>query len=292
MELRRRLGCSGIVGLVLLSLCGCQSLRFANFAPDRPAPAPGAGDVPAKTQLRIAPYVFYADFQLNRNLPIFQELAHLREQVYKELRLPDSNAIIQVYLFADKERYEQFMEQGFPKLPKRRAFFVRKERTFGGGEDLLVFTYWGDRINQDLRHELTHALLHSVLKDVPLWLDEGLAEYFELPPSHRGINYQHLAYFQRGPFQPDLTRLEQLKEVQDMTPAEYRESWAWVHLMLQSSPETKRVLLGYLHELRASDKPGALRPRLAGVLPSPEDSLRRYVTQLDQVREASWTAPR
>ena len=24
---------------------------------------------------------------------------------------------------------------------------------------------------------MTHALLHSVIKDVPLWLDEGLAEF-------------------------------------------------------------------------------------------------------------------
>ena len=52
----------------------------------------------------------------------------------------------------------------------------------------MVYTYWGNRIQQDLRHELTHAILHSVLKDVPLWLDEGLAEYFEVPHGWKGVN--------------------------------------------------------------------------------------------------------
>ena len=73
----------------------------------------------------------------------------------------------------------------------------------------------GDHLRTDLRHELTHALLHSVLKDVPLWLDEGLAGYFELPPENDGVNPQHLELLRRGPFQPDLARLESLEQVGD-----------------------------------------------------------------------------
>ena len=30
---------------------------------------------------------------------------------------------------------------------------------------------------------------------------------------------------------------QQLLDVQQMNPAEYREAWAWVHLMLRSEPE-------------------------------------------------------
>src|SRR5205823_11063107 len=142
----------------------------------------------------------------------------------------------QVYIFQDRDKYENVMRSRYPDLPKRRAFFVAQPRTVGGAEDLLVYTYWGDRIQEDLRHELTHALLHSVLKDVPLWLDEGLAEYYELPPDWNGTNYRHveqLCHSQEKPFKPDLSRLEQLSQVQQMSPAEYREAWAWVHLMLR-----------------------------------------------------------
>jgi hypothetical protein len=207
-------------------------------------------------------------------------LANLREQVYRELQLPPSSTIIQVYLFEDKEHYERFMQIKHPDLPKRRAFFVAQPRRLGGTEDLLVYTYWGDRIQQDLRHELTHALLHCVLKDVPLWLDEGLAEFFEVPPGWDGINYQHVEQL-RGKKAFDLNRLEQLTDVQQMNPAEYRESWAWTHLMLRSTPQARQVLVSYLQELRGNPRPGPLRPRLEKVFLSLEGTLERHLNNLN-----------
>jgi hypothetical protein len=46
----------------------------------------------------------------------------------------------------------------------------------------MVFAYRGEDFETDLRHECTHALLNAALPVVPLWLDEGLAEYFEVLP--------------------------------------------------------------------------------------------------------------
>src|SRR5207248_957032 len=144
-------------------------------------------------------------------------------------------------------------------------------------------TYWGDKVQQDLRHELTHALLHSVLKNVPLWLDEGLAEFFELPPHKQGVNDSHLNHMRRGldGFAPDLVRLEQLREVNQMTPAEYREGWAWVHWFLRGRQDAKPVLLAYLQLLRSTPEPGLLRPKLAQVRSTPEDDLRRHIGGLE-----------
>jgi hypothetical protein len=239
--------------------------------------------LPGKHSSRVSQYVFLYDFELKKDVPLFEELGDLRDQVYKELQLPNSgNTVVQVYLFEDKERYERFMRAKYPDLPKRRAFFVAQPRAVGGAEDLLVYTYWGDRIRQDLRHELTHALLHSVLKDVPLWLDEGLAEYYELPPEKHGTNQNHLEQIRRAAddFKPDLERLENLKEVQQMTPSEYRESWAWVHLMLHGQPEGKAALLTYLQQLRTNPKPGPLEPKLAEIFPEPNAALEKHLEGL------------
>ena len=52
-----------------------------------------------------------------------------------------------------------------------------------------------------------------------------------------------------------------------MHRADYREAWAWVHYMLHSSPETRQVLLNYLHELRTNPKPGPLHERLLADTP-------------------------
>jgi hypothetical protein len=281
-----------LLGVLFCVAPGCRTLKLfpsgqeKNDLPAAKEATPAAPVVtkPCKHSLRIAPYVFLADFELKRDLPLFTELAGLRDQVYKELELPTAETPVYVYLFDDRERYDAYMHANFPQLPNRRAFFIANPRV--GGEDLLVFTSWGDRdrVRQDLRHELTHALLHSVLKDVPIWLDEGLAEYFELAPDREGVNETHLAYLRHSrtePFKPDLARVEGLKKVEQMTPAEYREAWAWVHLMLRGRPEAKPVLLAYLQQLRSNPTPGVLRPRLAQVLAAPETDLGRHVVQLE-----------
>jgi hypothetical protein len=263
---------------------GCSTFKLTPQAKDDKADKDPALVLPGKHSQRVSQFVFLYDFEMKKEVPLFQELADLRETIYKELQLPASSTpLVQVYLFEDKDRYERFMHAKYPELPKRRAFFVAQPRTVGGAEDLLVYTYWGDRIRQDLRHELTHALLHCVLKDVPLWLDEGLAEYYELPPEKQGINQSHLEQIRRGAggsFKPDLARLEGLTEVQQMTPAEYRESWAWVHMMLRDSLDAKTVLLAYLQQLRTNKKPGALEPKLIEAFPELTDTLDKHLAAI------------
>jgi hypothetical protein len=281
------------LALVCLSL-GCHLLNLAPPVPERTEADLGPA-APSKHGFRVAQYVFLYDFELKHNLPLFRELADLRDQVYKELQLPSSNVPIQVYIFENRDHYERFMSAKYPDLPRRRAFFVAQAHTLNGPEDLLVYTYWGDRLKEDLRHELTHALLHSVLKDVPLWLDEGLAEYFEVAPECKGTHYQHLNQLRRGTgvaLKPDLARLEQLSQVQQMAPAEYREAWAWVHLMLRDKPEAKAVLLGYLQQLRSNSTPGLLGPRLAVVFPQLNEALENHLARLDSGISPAPTAQR
>jgi hypothetical protein len=288
MERRRvralRLGIFlAFAGCLHLAL-GCHSLKIAPQVAQKVDKEPPLAP-PSKPPVRVSPYYWiYADFEVKRDLPLFEELTKLREQTARELQLPASSAVVHVYLFEDRDRYERFMHAKYPDLPRRRAFFVAQPHGIGAHEDLMVYTFWGDRIQQDLRHELTHALLHSVLKDVPLWLDEGLAEYYELPSECQGVNQHHLEQIRQVPgggFKPDLARLEQLSQVQQMTPTEYRESWAWVHLMMRGKAEAKGLLVNYLQELRANPNPGPLQPRLATLFPSLEDALEKHLAQLE-----------
>jgi hypothetical protein len=293
------LGLAGLLLGMLSSNVGCSSLGFlrprdkAVEKVDR-APAEQVNDparAPGRFSFRVAPYVFLSDFEIPRDQPLFAELAQLSEQVSKELLLPPGRSVVQVYLFETEQRYKRFMEARYPDLPQRRAFFVAQPRAIGGTEDLLVYTFWGERIRQDLRHELTHALLHSVIRDVPLWLDEGLAEYFELPPGQRGVNASHVEVLCRnlasGAGKLNLARLEALKQVDDMNPAEYRESWAWVHLMLRSKPEAKTVLLSYLQQLRGARHPGQVGPKLMRVYPAAEDALARHLERIQKTAGAT-----
>jgi len=283
------------LAFVSLFVPACNSFRITSpFIPSGPKVAQVVvPPLPSKHHYRIAGFVFASDFELNYDQPLFTELGVLGELIRRELQLPPSDQPVLIYLFEDRDKYERYTESRYPEVPRRRAFFVAQPRPTGG-EDLLAFTYWGDKIRVDLRHELTHAVLHGVLKDVPLWLDEGLAEYFEVEPGGEGVNPEHLRFFREiGPrnFDPDLTRLEQLNQLQQMTPREYREAWAWVHLMLRSDPDTKRVLTEYLKQLRTNPNPGPIQPRLAGVLPNAPASLRRHLANVDRQQSAAKPLP-
>ena len=291
--LRWVLSLGGLALPTLLLATGCSSLGFVR-PKEKPveekvdsAPTPRRADtasLPGKYSFRIAPYVFLSDFEIRKDQPLFVELAQLRDQVYKELLLPAGTAVVQVYLFENKETYTAYMNVRHKDLPPRRAFFIAQPRGLSG-EDLIVYTYWSDRIRQDLRHELTHALLHSVIHEVPLWLDEGLAEYFELPPDKKCVNADHVDLLRRGlaggTSRPNLARLEGLRQVDEMNPAEYREAWAWVHLLLHSDPDAKTALLSYLQQLRGTRAPGTLGEKLDRVFTDPNKTFVDHLAALE-----------
>ena len=54
-----------------------------------------------------------------------------------------------------------------------------------------------------------------------------------------------------------------------MEKPEYREAWAWVHLMLRGNPAAKKVLHNYLQSLRTNANPGPLMPKLREAVPKP-----------------------
>jgi len=270
---------------------GCETLRHAPPPPpprdadsgSAPAPTlpPATASVapPGKHATRRDYYVLYHDFELDKTDPLFAELDALPEQVFGELKLPSGNTVVEVFIFDTPERYERYMLKNYPNLPKRRAYFLAGTRP--GVDELRIYTWMGDHILTDLRHELTHALLRSVLKDVPLWLDEGLAGYFELPPHQNGVNPQHLDALLHSPFRPNLARLEKFTEVAQMEKPEYREAWAWVHMMLRSGPGAKKVLVQYLQALRTDPKPGPLLPKLSEAVPEPEQALVDYLATVE-----------
>jgi hypothetical protein len=249
-------------------------------------PPPPVAKRPDAHAARVGPYVFHTDFPLDTRDPLFRELETLPDQIESELRVATGSALIRVFLYEHEEQYHAFLKAKDPKLPLRSAyFFAEPTRGFGQPPDLHVYTWAGPRVKTDLRHELTHALLHGVLKGVPLWLDEGLAGFFEQPPANDGVNPAHLESLLtpdqlRGPFRGDLARLEKMSTVNQMGRPEYQEAWAWVHFMLRD-PKARPVLLDYIQALRTTSNPGPFHPRLEAAIGDPSGPLTAYLAKLD-----------
>jgi tRNA A-37 threonylcarbamoyl transferase component Bud32 len=251
---------------------GCQAV-------DRPVALPVRYSVPGDQLLVLS------DFKLQKDHELIRELNTLREQVTGILELPVKRDPVFVYLFNNETEYRRYMNATYPRLPPRSAYFV------GTSTELAVYTHWGQNVREDLRHEYTHGLLHSGLKRVPLWLDEGLAEYFEVAgPQPGGLNHdyaQRLSEALTSGWRPDLKRLENLDDSGQMKRADYQESWAWVHFMLNSTPEAKRVLVSYLSELRTNPHPKMISHRLRADVPEYDS---RFVSYISQIRPATQTA--
>jgi len=235
--------------------------------------------LPARHSVSAEQLIVLSDFKLGQDHELFQDLIQLRQDVAETLNIPLNSEQVTVYLFTNEEEYRNYLDTTYPGLPPRRAYFV------GTPKELAVYTFWGERIQEDLRHEFTHGLLHASLKTVPLWLDEGLAEYFEVAGNTPGqINRDHASRLStaiNNGWKPDMKRLEQLEKVSQMQRVDYQEAWAWVHFMLNGTPETKDSLLEYLAELKTNEEPEVLSARLPRDIPGVDQRFVSYVASLN-----------
>ena len=256
--------CCGLIALI--GLCGCQTLT-------RPSPI----GLPTRRALENEHLLVRSDVKLAKNHALLRDLDSLRDEIADTLNLPVQKQPVTIYLFSDEVRYAQYLQARYPLLPPRRAYFV------GTSKELAVYTFWGEKIQEDLRHEYTHGVLHASLQDVPLWLDEGLAEYFEVAGRPAGLNREYATRlasdFARG-WRPNLERLESLEAVNDMQKTDYQEAWAWIHFLLHHSDDSRDVLLSYLHELQSDGKPGPLSTRLRTAIPQTDERFAAHAASL------------
>ena len=203
--------------------------------------------LPSDQTIESGQLIVHSDFRLPRKHRLLDELTALRSDVATKLSLGTSDEPINVFLFENSDRYDNYLAKTYPQFPYRRAFFLKTDT------ELKVFAYWGERVGEDLRHEVTHGYLHSVVPNMPLWLDEGIAEYFEVPRGRHGFNIEHIkllaSELRNEKWNPDLKQLEQKTYIQDLRQIDYAESWLWIHFLLESDAKRLYVLRQHLNEL-------------------------------------------
>lgn len=185
------------------------------------------------------------------------EIVQLQIDLVNYLGIPETREKIVLCLFKDETSYRAFIKTVFPGAPQDRpALYVRQGENPG-----VLMVQKDEKMIVNIRHEMTHAYLNSTLRHVPIWLDEGLAKYFETPPGERGfrnpylkIAEENMSGFFSSP--PSLARLEKLTRVDEMRAREYRESWSWVHFLIHYSRDTHYLLVRYLSTLRKERQAG------------------------------------
>ncbi|HKV12010.1 MAG TPA: tetratricopeptide repeat protein [Thermoanaerobaculia bacterium] len=113
----------------------------------------------------------------------------------------------------------------------------------------------------NIHHEYLHYVIRNNYASLPLWLNEGLAEYystFEVSGNEAKIGLphpHHIVWLRKNALIPLPTLLaidEQSPEYNEESPrgAFYAESWALVHYLLAGSPERRTQAVEYLRLLQ------------------------------------------
>ncbi len=236
-----------------------------------------SSQLPVASSMVLDELVIYSDFKLPEDHRLLIDLEEMRGQLTTALGLPSSNEPVEVYLFKTPRRYYRFLARRYPDCPDRRAFFAQTDSR------LCVYTYWGDQIAADLCHEVCHGYLHATIPRIPLWIDEGIAEFYEVDRGKTGLNatqYELLITAEKSQdWQPDLERLEALTHMETLTEIDYAEAWLWAHFLLTTSEVRKALLQEYLADCRIG-KAETMSDRLARIEPNYQQSVQRHLEQL------------
>lgn len=204
---------------------------------------------------------------------LLDEIRGLRPEIERLLQLEANSDPVEVNLFANRRSYQKFLAVRVPDGAGRAALYVK-------GTDMgRVYVYRHRGFATDVRHECTHAILHNALPYVPLWLDEGLAEYFEAPAPLRARSNAHLQgvrWATRLGSSLDLESLEANRDLSEMSAEDYRDSWAWVHFLLHGPLEARQVLSNYLYEIRAGSSAGPLSNQFERQLPGVQSMIVQH----------------
>ncbi|MCS7237511.1 MAG: DUF1570 domain-containing protein [Thermoguttaceae bacterium] len=221
----------------------------------------------------LGSFLCHSEFPVDEVPGLREVFPRTEAELTQTLGIQPQGATVEVYLFSVERNYRQFLARHFPDVPYRRALYIRRD-----GRNVLL-AYRSPQLLVDLRHECVHALLHAWLPYVPLWLDEGLAEYFEQQPGRRAFEHPHLKLVRLQAFlgrNPSLERLEALTDMAALGEREYRASWAWVHYLIHGPAEVNDEFRAYLQEIQAGNLPGPLAPRLRAKVNDLDKSFRAH----------------
>ena len=196
--------------------------------------------------------IFHSDFYFPKRHRLIEELIGQRLRMQETLGIEASEEPIHVFLFEDEPTFREFLNEQHPSFPDRRAFFLRSPT------NLVVYAHWNAKVAEDLRHEVAHGYLHSSVPNVPIWLDEGIAEFFESGPNAGGRHAAHISYltaeYTAGHWKPDLKRLETLTQPGELSQLDYAEAWLWARFLTSHSSETQKMLSDFLEACQHDTK--------------------------------------
>ena len=266
--------------LTTILLCAVSCSVTSWIAPPRDKDAkPYTSKSVTRGQLEIT-----GEAPMNDFLPLMDELQATMGDMQDILGLSELSAPTRIHIYTSNYELEKAIRQRSRLAPYRRAYFFDDDKK----KEMVILVKHTDYIAYDLRHECTHAFLHSHCPDAPLWLDEGLAEYFEPSRTEQGYQPRHINRLMRmvntSKWRPNLTRLDKLDKsvVFDLTVEQYAESWLWAHFLINYSDQSRLLLKSWLKDYENLETPPPLSDQIRKLYPDCENRVYEYLLELNR----------
>lgn len=213
----------------------------------------------------------YSEFSIDLD-GVRGQLDDVQRELRELLGIQTSGHSVQIVMFSGRKRYLEYLAGQIQDARYRKAIFYRNQ------DVSQIYVYQSPDLMTDVRHEFTHALLHQHLPFVPLWIDEGLAEFMETPQSARSgtLRAKNARWRARLGALPRLTDIEGFPSARELTAEDYRDSWTWVFFLLNESPDSRQTFKSYLDVIASGEAPGQFSQFLKHRDPGAEKRINSY----------------
>jgi len=208
------------------------------------------------------------------------QLSKVLEETYAFLQravgpLPERDALLRAFVFSGRQAYLDYCEDlGVGEMMKTtQGLFVPA---------LAQLLFWNAQDRTDFletaRHEAFHQYVHELVPEMPVWLNEGLAQYFQTLRKEKGqfvagaVRPQAVTVMkklEKGASVPTLAQIFAVKHETFYRPdseAWYAMSWAVVHALAHGEAGDRALFDGLIARTgRGLDGAVAVRETFAGV---------------------------
>jgi tetratricopeptide (TPR) repeat protein len=205
--------------------------------------------------------------------------------LFERMRL-DSPVPTLIYVFDKPASFEPYRLYYNGKPKKLAGYFTSRPL---GDYAAIVSQHAHDDITRTIYHEYIHSVLDANRAELPLWLNEGLAELYSTFEVVRGTARignpigAHLLWLRGNGLIP----LDELFAIDRDSPdynegsrrgSFYAQSWALTHMLVIGQPERQQQLTGFLRLLRQGTRQhDAFEQAFETTYTELEKELRRYV---------------
>ncbi|MEM9598032.1 MAG: DUF1570 domain-containing protein, partial [Acidobacteriota bacterium] len=271
---------TAIGGVLVLAL---GLLAAASLRPDPAGAIPPESEV--WSQYRAPHFVIFSNAGEERARKVAEDLEGLRRALGQVTRLEMASPLpTHIFLFDDDTSLH-------PYKHRYRGEPASLTGAFYTGTHADYITMNGQMAAQarvTIFHEYVHGVLRNNLPGLPLWLDEGLAEFFSTFQAKGGqARIGKPVPWHIGKLRADLLPLTEVLGADVSSPfynefehqgVFYAQSWSLVHYLLIGNPNRRRQATDYLNRTLRGEDPSAAFGRAFGVEPAVlEKELANYV---------------